>query len=102
MIDLIAGITTLSWNEFVGGLSAIMIAGGPSIIALMKIRELTIHVNSRLDKLLFVAEKLAYEQGFAAGSVKERAIAENIAKELLALKAGQPNTDYFKEPKDNV
>lgn len=57
----------LSWNAVVAGIVSIVIAGMPAMLALLKIRELHVLINSRMDELLRVAKDLAHAQGLAEG-----------------------------------
>ena len=60
----------------------VILAGLPAVVALFKIKELTIHVNSRMDKLIEVTASLARERGIVEGTKIARKEAENLARDL--------------------
>ena len=53
----------ISWHEIIAGIATIVMAGMPSILALLKISELHVMINSRMDELLKVAKELAHATG---------------------------------------
>ena len=60
----------ISWHEIIAGIATIVMAGMPSILALLKISELHVMINSRMDELLKVARELAHAQGLAEGKAQ--------------------------------
>ena len=66
----------ISWHEIIAGIATIVMAGMPSILALLKISELHVMINSRMDELLKVAKELAHAQGLAEGKAEGKAQGE--------------------------
>lgn len=56
-----------SLDGLFAGLIALITAGMPAIITLLKIRKLTININGRIDELLTVARVVARREGYDEG-----------------------------------
>jgi len=82
-IGMMAVLQDITLSQVIGACVAVIVAGMPAMIALIKIHSLIIHVNSRMDQLLAVASKLARQEGFQEGAKEERNIAEQAAKDLI-------------------
>ncbi len=66
----------ISWNEIITGIMTFVMAGMPAMLALLKIRELHVMINSRMDELLKVAKELAHAQGLAEEKAEGKAQGE--------------------------
>jgi hypothetical protein len=62
-------------------LASIVVAGMPAMMALLKIRQLTLIINGRLSELLKVTAKIAHMEGQSAGRA-EAGETKDILKEL--------------------
>ena len=84
-----------SLEQIIGGAIAVIVAGMPAMIALLKIKELHILVNSRLSEWMEATVKVAHLAGQLEGRDEVRKAAEiesatiiqdatDLAKKLLA------------------
>ena len=84
-----------SLEQIIGGAIAMIVAGMPAMIALLKINELHVLVNSRLTELILSTAKASYAAGQLEGRDEVRKAAEiesaiiiqdatDLAKKLLA------------------
>ena len=79
------------FGTIVGGIIAIITAGMPAILALLKIRELHVLVNSRITELLEATKRMAVAEGEIVGRNAVRAeiaaqtTADNTMKPVLTL-----------------
>ena len=84
-----------SLEQIIGAIIAVIVAGMPAMIALLKIKELHILINSRLSELLLSTAKASHSAGQLEGRDENRKAAEieaaiivqdasDLAKKLLA------------------
>ncbi len=84
-----------SLEQIIGATIAVIVAGMPAIIALLKIKELHILINSRLSELLLSTAKASHSAGQLEGRDEGREAAQvesaiiiqdasDLAKKLLA------------------
>ncbi|MGO8897094.1 MAG: hypothetical protein ACLQU5_01905 [Isosphaeraceae bacterium] len=84
-----------SLEQIIGATIAVIVAGMPALIALLKIKELHILINSRLSELLLSTAKASHSAGQLEGRDEGRKAAEvesaiiildatDLAKKLLA------------------
>ncbi len=84
-----------SWEAVVGALIAVITAGMPAMLALLKLKELHVLINSRLSELIEATAKASHsagqiegrDEGRKAAEVESAAIiqdATDLAKKLLA------------------
>ena len=84
-----------SWEAVVGAIIAVITAGMPAMLALLKIKELHVLVNSRLSELIEATAKASHSAGQLEGRDEGRKAAEiesatiiqdatDLAKKLLA------------------
>ena len=84
-----------SLEQIIGSTIAVIVAGMPAIIALLKFKELHVLINSRLSELLLSTAKASHsagqiegrDEGRKAAEVESAAIiqdATDLAKNLLA------------------
>ncbi len=84
-----------SWEVVVGAIIAVITAGMPAMLALLKIKELHVLINSRLSALIESTAKASHSAGQLEGRVEGRRAAEaesttivrdatDLAKKLLA------------------
>ncbi|MGZ3394107.1 MAG: hypothetical protein ACXWPK_08240 [Isosphaeraceae bacterium] len=84
-----------SWEVVVGAIIAIITAGMPAMLALLKIKELHVLINSRLSELIESTAKASHSAGQLEGRDENRKAAEieaaiivqdasDLAKKLLA------------------
>ena len=84
-----------SWEAVVGAIIAVITAGMPAMLALLKIKELHILINSRLSALIESTAKASHSAGQLEGRDEGRKAAEHqsaaivqdatdLAKKLLA------------------
>lgn len=84
-----------SIEQIVGAVIAVIVAGMPAMIALLKIKELHVIINSRLSQLVDATAKASHsagqlegrDEGRKAAEVESTAIvqdATDLAKKLLA------------------
>jgi chemotaxis regulatin CheY-phosphate phosphatase CheZ len=52
----------VEFDQFIGGCVAVIVAGMPAMVALLKIRQLHLTLNSRLDKFLAATAQAARER----------------------------------------
>jgi cell division septum initiation protein DivIVA len=84
-----------SWEAVVGTIIAVITAGMPAMLALLKIKELHVLINSRLSELIEATAKASHSAGQLEGRDEGRKAAEvesaiiiqdasDLAKKLLA------------------
>jgi hypothetical protein len=57
----------LSFNEIIGALVAVIVAGMPAMVALLKINQLHVLINSRLTELIEITRQAAKAEGIIEG-----------------------------------
>jgi cell division septum initiation protein DivIVA len=84
-----------SWEAVVGAIIAVITAGMPAMLALLKIKELHVLINSRLSELIEATAKASHSAGQLEGRDEGREAAQvesaiiiqdasDLAKKLLA------------------
>jgi biopolymer transport protein ExbB/TolQ len=92
-----------SWEVVVGAIIAIITAGMPAMLALLKIKELHVLINSRLSELIQSTAKASHTAGQLEGRDEGRKAVEleaaaivrdatDLAKKLLAEAAEKART----------
>ena len=81
------GSHTWSIESIIGGCVAVIVAGMPAVLALLKIRELHILINSRLSELIALTEKAAHSAGVNEG--REQGIEEYFKISKITPEAGK-------------
>jgi hypothetical protein len=67
----------MSFETIIGGCIAVIVAGMPAIIALLKIKELHLAVNSRMDKFIAATELQTEDRLTCLTRTRDLLLAEN-------------------------
>jgi vacuolar-type H+-ATPase subunit H len=70
-------------QEIIGGCIAVIVAGMPAILALLKIRELHVLINSRLTQLMDATAKASHSEGQLEGRMEGRKSAGDEAATII-------------------
>ena len=76
-----------SWEQMFGGIVAVIVAGMPAMIALMKIKELHVLINSRLSELIEATAKASHSEGQMEGRKDGRDLVDTEASRIICLAA---------------
>ncbi len=97
----------MSQEQFIGGIVVVVVAGMPAMLALLKIRELHVLINSRLTQLIEATAKASHSAGQMEGRDERRSESEakaaaivceatKLAKDVLA-EAAEAGKNVFAE-----
>lgn len=73
----------MSIDKIIGAVIAVVVAGMPAMIALMKIKQLHVLINSRLTQLLEITAKASHSAGQLEGRTEGRLVAEAHADVII-------------------
>ena len=72
-----------SWEQMTGAVIAVVVAGMPAMIALLKIKELHVLINSRLSELIEATAKASHSAGQLEGRDEGRKAADAEAAAII-------------------
>jgi len=80
----------MSFEQIIGGIVAVIVAGMPAMVALLKIRDLHVAVNSRMDKFIEATLKSskAREDALKVAS-EDRVVGIAHSRDLLVIQNTQ-------------
>ena len=73
----------MNFDQIIGGVIAVIVAGMPAMIALIKIKELHVLINSRLSELILSTAKASHSEGQIEGRDEYRKAAEQSAATII-------------------
>ncbi len=84
-------------ENIIGGCLAVIVAGMPAVIALLKINELHLAVNSRMDKFIEATLKEAQDREAAASKDSESRVAGLVHSRDLLITQNTQLIDHLAE-----
>lgn len=87
-------MTSLTFEQIIGGIIAVVVAGMPAVIAILKIRELHIAVNSQLSAMILATKTQTEERITATKDQAEQQITATKDQAEQRITATKQESDY--------